>query len=167
MEELEEPFTGWQQPPQRENRGHLPLIRSPLSPAHPRGGAGRLPSVSVSSGRLLSLTPTLLPSPFSLPASLISGVSDTHWALHGHWHCDEDGQDPPLSSGACGPLLSMRLPGNRGGSRSAKGESGSFLQRRLNEGRIRRRDGVRRAFEREGRSPPAAREDLDLSLSNS
>lgn len=67
-------------------------------PQRTLGGAGRLP-VCICVLRSPPLTPHPSPSspfPFSL-LKLISGVSDTYWALHGHWHCDEDGQDPPLS----------------------------------------------------------------------
>lgn len=123
MEELEEPLTGWQQPPQRENRGHLPLIRS-SSPQRTLGvGMGRL-RLYLCSQVASSLTPTLLPScHHSLsPCLLISGVSLTPTGpCMGTGTVDEDGQDSAPESGACGLLLSMPSQGTEEGAGGQRG----------------------------------------------
>ena len=112
-EELEEPFTSWQQPPLRENRDHVPLIGFSLSPAHPRGGAGEsLVCICVlTSPRLSDSHPSPLssPFPFSLPRSSAVSLTLTGPCM-GTGTVMQTARTRPLSSRRCCPAAEFAPP---------------------------------------------------------
>ena len=136
-EELEEPFTSWQQPPQRENCDHVPLIGFSLSPAHPRGGAGAsLVCICVLTSPPLSdshRSPLWSPFPFSLPRS--SAVSLTlPGPCVGTSTVMKMARTRPLSSGRCCPAAECAPPREQRREQERQRGVGSFLQRRVKEG---------------------------------
>ena len=100
-EELEQPFTGWQQPPQRGTVVMFLWSTSPspqLSPSFCTLWGGAAASVVcicvLTLPHLSDSHPSPLTSPFPVSLPLSSAVSLTFTgSWHGPWDCDEEDQD--------------------------------------------------------------------------